>query len=323
MTKHLTPLGENWQDNIAKARTHLEAVRTQLVEAEAELAERLARINRFEFNLRSKIGHLVSRLELLDKEIEALKQALRQRDEDWGNGNGRTTHWRLSDFEATQAGEYRYRQTAPPPPPSPIDQDTKTEIKILYRELARRFHPDMAVDETDRAYRTQMMMAINAAYTARDLAKLQALALEPDAAHLIDSAQSDAQLHAAIIQEIARCQRRLAEIESELAQLVRHRSSQLMQQQAQAEAENRKFWVEMAAQLRDQIAQRQVRRDVLKDELESVPETAVSLYDEAAADAVRDFNLEHAFDIDPDVEDIVFRRNNPPTYDEDNPEDGW
>ncbi len=322
MTKQLTPFGEKWQERIAEARTLLEAVRAQLVETEAELAERLARINAFEFNLRAKVGHWVKRLENLDREIEKLHRELRLRDEEWGDMDGRTAHWRLSDFEASQTGAYRYRKAAPPPPPTPLDRDTKAEIKQIYRELARRFHPDMAVNETDRAYRTQMMMTINAAYTACDLEKLKALTLEPDAAHLIDTAQSDAELHAAINREIGRCQRRLVEIESELAQLARHRSSQLMRQKERADAEDRDFWADLEAQLRDQFARRQVERDVLKGEMGRIGESPVSVAGDDWADTVWDLTLEYAYDEGPDLsaEEIIFRRRTRRDYDEDNPD---
>lgn len=323
MTNKLTPLDANWQKRIVEARINLEAVRSQLVDSEAELAERLARINRFEFNLRTRLGHLVSRLEDLEREIKKLRQELRLRADDWGEMDGRTAHWRLSDFETSQTGEFRYRKTAVPPPPTPLGQDTKDEIKQQYRELARRFHPDMAMDEADRAYRTQMMMAINAAYTARDLEKLQTLALEPDASHLIDTAQTDAQLHKAIWQEIARCQRRLAEIEADLARLDQHRSSQLMAQQKMAEAEGGDFWVGMESQLQDQIARRQVERDVLKVEMEGDGETAVG--GNEWADTVWDLTLEYAFETEPDIaaEEIIFRGRAPQDYDEDNPDVEW
>ena len=82
MTKQLTPFGEKWQERIAEARNHLEAVRARLVETEAELAEWLARINAFEFNLRAKVGRWVKRLEDLDREIGEMRRALRLRDDE-------------------------------------------------------------------------------------------------------------------------------------------------------------------------------------------------------------------------------------------------
>ena len=41
-------------------------------------------------------------------------------------------------------------------------------LKQLYRRLARRFHPDLAEDEADRAHRNHVMTLINEAYSNRD-----------------------------------------------------------------------------------------------------------------------------------------------------------
>ncbi len=57
------------------------------------------------------------------------------------------------------------------PKPSPADA-----LKRLYRDLARRFHPDLGGDQNERDRRTAIMSQINAAYTAGDLDALQALA---------------------------------------------------------------------------------------------------------------------------------------------------
>jgi hypothetical protein len=61
-----------------------------------------------------------------------------------------------------------------------LDSETEAEILRLYRELAKRFHPDRARTEKDRARRTDLMLRINVAYSERDLVTLQAMAREAD-----------------------------------------------------------------------------------------------------------------------------------------------
>lgn len=63
-----------------------------------------------------------------------------------------------------------------------LDAETEAEILRLYRELAKRFHPDRARNETDRARRTDIMLTINVAYSERDLLTLQIMARDADAA---------------------------------------------------------------------------------------------------------------------------------------------
>jgi len=59
-------------------------------------------------------------------------------------------------------------EAPPTPPPSEAP-----DLKKLYRELARRYHPDHSTDEADRAERHERMAHINAAYAKGDHAALQ------------------------------------------------------------------------------------------------------------------------------------------------------
>jgi hypothetical protein len=58
------------------------------------------------------------------------------------------------------------------------DAVTKAELKSLYRELAKRFHPDLAPQGTEREAHTARMAEINAAYARGDLASLRRTATE-------------------------------------------------------------------------------------------------------------------------------------------------
>ncbi|MBN2302951.1 MAG: DnaJ domain-containing protein [Anaerolineae bacterium] len=57
-------------------------------------------------------------------------------------------------------------------------------IKKLYRQLARRYHPDLTTDPAERARRNRLMAEINDAYSRRDMAALQALAAQPENARI-------------------------------------------------------------------------------------------------------------------------------------------
>ncbi|MFF4181781.1 J domain-containing protein [Streptomyces sp. NPDC001691] len=52
------------------------------------------------------------------------------------------------------------------------------EVRRLYRELARKAHPDLAQDETERARRDEFISRVNAAYGRGDEASLRELAEE-------------------------------------------------------------------------------------------------------------------------------------------------
>jgi len=256
----LTHTGINWRARVEALRASLELLQNELVEAEARLAERLAAIHAFEFELRKRIEPFVRQLEALEAKI---KEEFRRLEAEWQEKVGEE---KWSFDEAAAAGEYRYHGEDSKEAPQKLDEAQKVEIKQLYRQLARRFHPDMGVDEADRAYRTQMMMAINAAYTAGDIEKLQLLALEPDAAQHLDFVQTDEQLAEGIELEIGRLQRRLEEIIHELGRLDKHHSTRLMRRKKKSEAAGRNFFAELIHELREKIFQKEMDLEWLQSE---------------------------------------------------------
>ena len=60
--------------------------------------------------------------------------------------------------------------------PQAATEQQAPDIKVLYRKLARRYHPDLARNDADRAQSNDQMKEINRAYSAGDLATLMRLA---------------------------------------------------------------------------------------------------------------------------------------------------
>jgi DNA repair exonuclease SbcCD ATPase subunit len=61
-----------------------------------------------------------------------------------------------------------------------VDRETMEELRGIYRDLAKRYHPDLATTEDDRHQREALMLRINDAYSSRNLAALQAIARETE-----------------------------------------------------------------------------------------------------------------------------------------------
>ncbi len=322
--QQLTPTTDDWREQIAQLQAELDDLLPELVEAEAELAERHAAIHAFEFRLRTAVNHLTHKLDELDAAIRELRRKLRwQGDTSFDMADDDAAAWAWGQG-ATEEGAYRYRETPTSARPAQ-DADTRAKLKRLYRQLARRFHPDTAVDTADRAYRTQMMMAINAAYAAGDLEKLRELAEAPDAAAPIDYREGDRLLAESLLREVTRVKHRLAEIQQELGRLEKHDSAKMMNQMAKTEANGRDYFTEIEDQIRELIGQKMVVRDGLLMQLESVElgyDTAVS--DDELADIVREVTLETSFDeeIAPEFDRYIIRRRDQ-FYREDNFDDDF
>jgi hypothetical protein len=58
------------QDQLAQLRAVLTETQNKLIEAEAELADRLAEVNAFEFEFEASVGHLIDQLEALEADIQ-------------------------------------------------------------------------------------------------------------------------------------------------------------------------------------------------------------------------------------------------------------
>lgn len=256
------------QDQITRLRAELARVQDELIEAEARLADRMAEINAFEFEFEARVGYLIDKLDALETEIRRYTDRIE------------TLRSKKIFGQPYVSVEQQYRRTwqtpprtAPTPPPHPPTPADEAEIKRLYRGLARRFHPDLAVDEADRARRTEKMAAINNAYAARSLTELVALAQEP--APFIDTGQprpgqTEAQLVQALQAELARCRRRLKEIEKEVQNLRYRPSVEISLEVKAARRRGRDLLAEMAAELEHKIARKTVERDMLKAQFDQL-----------------------------------------------------
>lgn len=293
MDSDLIHAGENWAGRARELQRVLDELRPRLIDAEARLAELMATISAFEYRLRVRLESLSRRLDALQAEIDTLRGELRRfRDaflepEDSPPGNT----WRYEESPAAATGEFRYRAKPATARPAPEGQRLAA-IKQLYRRLARRFHPDLALDEVDRAYRTDLMMAINAAYTAGDLEELERLAEEPDS--LSRAPQSPEELAVALQREVDRCRRRLAEIDKEMATLEQHDSTRLMRRAERAAAEGRDLLAELAADLRRRVAEKMAERDVLETQLAEMEQEGAAAVASDLADIVYNLGLEQA-----------------------------
>jgi septal ring factor EnvC (AmiA/AmiB activator) len=249
-------------------RAAVERARTELIEAEARLADQLAAINAFEFEFEARVGHLWDKLDALEAEIERYHDRIQM-----------LRHKYLSAERQYRRAWQAPPRSAPSPPPQPLAPIDEAHVKQLYRQLARRFHPDLVIDEGERAWRTEKMAAVNAAYAARSLAELEALAQETDTYIHTSRArpgQTEAQLMQALQAELERCQRRLHEIENELRGLPQRPSVKLSLEVKLARRQGRDLLANMASDLEAKIARKTVERDMLKAQFDQLgPEQGI------------------------------------------------
>lgn len=254
--------GASGEGAAAPLRRQIAALETEIIERQAEVVDLRAELAAFQTRYEVQLGGKLRRLEAVDAEIERCRAALHQHGQ-WGRGGLPLTR----DGEPYVPVGEQYRRTwADPPPPGPTLAPLSSAapvpaIRDLYRALCRRFHPDLAQEEGERAWRNDVMVAVNAAYAARDLAQLRAIAARPPRAAPLRppaAAPSPEAVVTALAERLAHLRRTLRQIEGEIEQLAHSPLIELSVDVKLAAAQGRDLLAEMAADVEAQWAERRV-----------------------------------------------------------------
>jgi len=160
----LTPEAEH----LAEQERLLEELTEHLTAKEADFAETGSAFARFRAEYLRRFAPLYTELDRLEAEI-----ARRVAQEEATPA----AHAKAADA-ATRADEsQRALDDGPPDALQPDDEAGRAaqapELKALYRDAAKRIHPDLATDEAEKERRTTLMAALNAAYAAGDADAIQ------------------------------------------------------------------------------------------------------------------------------------------------------
>ena len=133
-------------------------------------------------------------------------------------------------------------------PPPPIDPAADLDLKQIYRELAKRTHPDLAADEADRAIRSQRMVDVNARYAQQDLAGLRRILQQLETRRLAHE-ETPQQRVARLKDERQRLDAAIRHVKVEIADLNRDPLMALKLEAALGRSRNRDVLKEAAQQM--------------------------------------------------------------------------
>jgi len=235
---------------IRSLRAELTRRQERIAQVELELFDARAGLAVFERELEARIRPLERRL----RELQANLTQARHRAERRAQWGARLEAEDVPDVVEQFHRAWTTRESPPPPPGPPEPAADQDQLKQLFRELAKRFHPDLSPDPTQKRWRQDMMAKVNAAYSAGDLQALERLARQPDQPPP-DRPKTRQEILAELAGEIRRLDSLLAGLENELDRLLRSQTVKLQLDVSMARRVGRDMLGEMASDLQLQIAQ--------------------------------------------------------------------
>jgi DNA-binding transcriptional MerR regulator len=223
----------------------------RIAQLEFEFSDTRADLARFENELERRLGHLQTRVRDLEDEINrASHQAARQAQ--WGD--------RLREEDGPVDVEEQYRKSwtssgkpPKPAPKKPPSAESLEEQKNVFRQLAKRFHPDLVTNPDEKRWREKVMAEINQAYADRNLNALKKILDRPER-DVTPQEKTRDQIMAELGLEIRRLDGVIITLERSLQQLINSHTVKLMLEVSVASRAGGDLIGEMAADLRAEIA---------------------------------------------------------------------
>ena len=228
------------EEELARKREDLAYLETELAQGELDLATFLAELQAFEGRYLRIVGTRMADLDEIEAEMAEIQA--RQRPND-ARAQRQAASVRAQARESAEA-----RETAQQAgqlarfEPSP-------ELKTLFRDLAKRIHPDLSPDEQQLVRRTTLMAEANTAYRRGDAAGLERILNEWESAPEAVQGEGMAAELVRAIRMIAQVRRRLETIDTETAFLRQSDLHQLKLAVEDAQAAAHDLLAEMATEL--------------------------------------------------------------------------
>ncbi len=228
-------------------REQLATVRTRLAERESELAQLRAQFKTFEGRYLRQVGVLYAQLDELEARIAEREVALY--DSDTARRHAAESRQRAQETHDAAFGAAHEAEEFDPPP----------SLKTLFRDVAKRIHPDFARDEAEQRFFTLLMARANQAYSRGDTETLQRLLDDHREIHAAIAGEDTRAEILRISRQIQHAERDMAVLDAEQHTLLSGEIAELYLDAEAAAREHRDLLTELASSLREQVAEAQQR----------------------------------------------------------------
>ncbi len=227
------------QVTLAAKRAELAEWEARLAHAEPALANLKASARNFEIRYLQIIGGKYNELAAIESEIAKVQGLSLDDEPDWLNGDS------LADDEIG-CGQNR------------IHGD---RVKKLYREFARKFHPDLAESDEARLHCTQLMVEANRAYESGSVEALESLV---EAGKLQDDLLVGSPELIVITRRVQDTKAKVIECETEIAELTNAEMYRLQRRVEQADELGIDLFGDLMMQVERQIKKASNRLEALQ-----------------------------------------------------------
>ena len=246
MTTQITQTEPPEARELEKKRAELATLETRLGERELDLATVQAELHSFEGIYLRVVGSRLAELDEIEAKIAEAGARHQPKDQE-AQERASQARTQAQDSARTVEAEQEAGQREPFRP--------SENLKKLYREVAKRIHPDLATDESERHRRHELMTEANRAYEQGDEARLEAILRDWESSPESVKGEGPGAELVRVIRKIAQVEDRLGAIDAEISRLEESDLCRLKTQADQAEEEGRDLLAEMAAGVNQQVVE--------------------------------------------------------------------
>jgi hypothetical protein len=245
-------LSEAGDQELQTLRYEVSIRQERVAQLQLELFDTRADLTVFKREIEDRLGLLERQIKRLEDKLEGARRQAARRAQ-WGDraDSPDIPEDVVDQFHRTWRREDKSPSSSPLK--SKIDDATKEELKTLYRSLAKRFHPDLARDPEEKAWREERMAEVNAAYAELNMAALEALIDKADWSPKPSVQSRDGEV-AGLYSEITRLDKLIDELDRALRELINSDTVKLMLEVSSARREGWDLLGQMENDLMAQIS---------------------------------------------------------------------
>lgn len=231
------------EEELQLKRRDLAILEQDLAQKELELSTLKGEVHLFERRYHLVVGVKYTELDGVKAQILELASGLYPRSDEFRAGAQSAREKAQSSAKAEEDDDSDLSEVFKP----------SEDLKKLFRQVAKKIHPDLASDEKEKIRRHELMAKLNLAYDRLDEEAIHAVQREWEAGHHPEKNETVGTQLVKIVRQVAQVKKRLLKIEEELVEIQNSGMHQLMHKTAEAEKTGHELLEEMAKSVDEKI----------------------------------------------------------------------